>query len=111
MRGCPPAQNRGNLRQTRGGTREPSLFCDRAPSLRQNAVSGGSHKKTRFWGGPGDGVLQHNAHWRYMQRLLVLEAVAQQTMKSLFVNVVVHHSEGMVSVIYALRQELVQTAG
>ena len=45
-----------------------------------------------------------------MQRLIVLEAVAQQTMKSLFVNVVVHHNQGMVSVIYALRQELVQTA-
>ena len=68
-------------------------------------------KKNRFWGGPGDGVFQHNAHWRYMQRLLVLEAVAQQAMKSLFVNVVVHHNQGMVSVIYALRQELVQTAG
>ncbi len=71
----------------------------------------GSHKKTRLWGGPGDGVLQHNAHWRYMQRLLVLEAVAQQTIKSLFVNVVVHYSEGVVSVICALRQELGQTAG
>jgi hypothetical protein len=46
-----------------------------------------------------------------MQRLFVLEAVAQQTMRSLFVNVVVHHSEGMVSVLYALRQELVQIAG
>ena len=34
-----------------------------------------------------------------MQRLLVLEAVAQQTIKSLFVNVVVHYSEGVVSVI------------
>ena len=46
-----------------------------------------------------------------MQRLIVLEAVAQQTMKSLFVNVVVHHSQGVVSVVHALRQELVQTAG
>ena len=46
-----------------------------------------------------------------MQRLLVLEAVAQQTIKSLLVNVVVHYSEGVVSVICALRQELGQTAG
>ena len=72
---------------------------------------GGSHKKNRFWGGPDDGVFQHNAHWRYVQRLLVLETVAQQTIKSLFVHVVVHHRKGMVSVIDALRQKLVQTAG
>ena len=36
-----PSSEQGNLRQTRGGTREPSLFCDRATSVHQNAVSGG----------------------------------------------------------------------